>query len=69
MIGLFRTELIKKAGPWRSVEQVDIATLEYVEWFNHRRLFEACGDIPPAELDTAHYRQRAALIEAGHPAA
>ena len=45
--------------------QVEIATLEYVDWFN-RRLFEACGDIPPAELEAAHYRQAAALTEAGH---
>ena len=64
--GLFNTELIKPRGPWRTVEQVEIATLEYVDWFNHRRLFEACGEIPPAELDTTHYRQHAALIEAGY---
>jgi putative transposase len=66
VIGLFKTELIKPGGPWRTVEQVEIATLEYVDWFNHRRLFEACGDIPPAELEAAHYRQAAALAEAGH---
>ena len=65
-IGLFKTELIKPRGPWRTVEQVEIATLEYVDWFNHRRLFEACGDIPPAELEQAHYRQHAALTEDGH---
>jgi putative transposase len=66
VIGLFKTELIKPRGPWRTVEQVEIATLEYIDWFNHRRLFKACGDIPPAELETAHYRQRVALTEAGH---
>jgi putative transposase len=66
VIGLFKTELIKPRGPWRTVEQVEIATLEYVDWFNHRRLFQACGDIPPAELEAAHYRQQAALAEAGH---
>ena len=65
VIGLFKTELIKPRGPWRSVEQVEIATLEYVDWYNHRRLFEACGDIPPAELEQAHYRQHAALVEVG----
>jgi putative transposase len=65
VIGLFKTELIKPRGPWRSVEQVEIATLEYVDWFKHRRLYEACGDIPPAELEAAHYRQHAALAEAG----
>ncbi len=67
VIGLFKTELVKPRGPWRTVEQVEIATLEYVDWFNHRRLFEACGDIPPAELEAAYYLQAAALTEAGHP--
>jgi putative transposase len=66
VIGLFKTELIKPRGPWRTVEQVEIATLEYVDWFNHRSLFSTCGDIPPAELEAAHYRQQAALTEAGH---
>ncbi|GAA1311954.1 hypothetical protein GCM10009610_30260 [Pseudonocardia xinjiangensis] len=53
MIGLFKTELIKPGGPWKTVEQVEIATLEYIDWFNHRRLFETCGDIPPVELEAA----------------
>ncbi len=66
VIGLFKTELIKPRGPWRTAEQVEIATLEYVDWFNHRRLYEACGDIPPAELEAAYYSQNTALIEAGH---
>jgi putative transposase len=61
----FKTELIKPRGPWRTAEQVEIATLEYVDWFNHRRLYEACGDIPPAELETAYYSQNPALAEAG----
>jgi putative transposase len=65
VIGLFKTELIKPRGPWRTAEQVELATLEYVDWFNHRRLYEACGDIPPAELETTYYRQNAALTEAG----
>jgi putative transposase len=66
--GLFKTELIKPRGPWRTAEQVEIATLEYVDWYNHRRLYEACGDIPPAELEAAYYSQNAALAEAGHSA-
>jgi putative transposase len=66
VIGLFNTELIKPRGPWRTVEQVEIATLEYVDWFNHRRLFESCGDLPPVELEAAYYRQQAVLAEAGH---
>jgi putative transposase len=65
VIGLFKTELIKPRGPWRTAEQVELATLEYVDWFNQRRLYEACGDIPPAELEAAYYRQNAALTEAG----
>ncbi len=65
VIGLFKTELIKPRGPWRTAEQVELATLD-VDWFNHRRLYGACGDIPPAELQAAYYRQNAALTEAGH---
>jgi putative transposase len=64
-IGLFKTELIKPRGPRRTAEQVEIATLEYVDWFNHRRPYEACGDIPPAELETAYYRHNTALAEVG----
>jgi putative transposase len=56
VIGLYKTELIKPRGPWRTVEQVELATLDYVDWFNHRRMYEACGDIPPAELEDVHYR-------------
>jgi putative transposase len=58
VIGLYKTELIKPRRPWKTVEDVEIATLEYVDWFNHRRLYEACGDIPPAELEAAYYRQQ-----------
>jgi transposase InsO family protein len=65
VIGLFKTELIKPRRPWRTAEQVEIATLEYVDWFNHRRLYEACGDIPPAELEAAYYSHNTSLTEAG----
>ena len=64
IIGLFKTEMVKPRGPWRTPEQLEIATLEYVDWFNHRRLFQACGDIPPAQLELAFYAQRADLTEA-----
>ena len=64
-IGLFKTELFKPRGPWRTAEQVEIALLEWVDWYNHRRLHEHCGDIPPAELEAAHYRHTADLAEAG----
>jgi putative transposase len=64
VIGLFKTELIKPRGPWRTTEQVEIATLDYVDWFNNRRLYETCGDIPPAELEAAYYRHNSDLAEA-----
>jgi putative transposase len=49
--GLYTTELIKKHGPWKTLEDVEFATLEWVDWFNHRRLLGSIGDIPPAELE------------------
>jgi putative transposase len=55
--GLYKTELIKPRKPWRSIEEVELATAEWVHWFNHSRLFEYCGDIPPIELETAYYAQ------------
>jgi len=64
VIGLFKTELIQPRGPWRTAGQVELATLDYVDWFNQRRLFEACGDIPPAELEQHYYRQNTGLAEA-----
>jgi putative transposase len=64
VIGLYKTELIKPNAPWRTCEQVEIATLNYVDWFNNRRLYETCGDIPPAELEAAYYRQNSSLAEA-----
>jgi putative transposase len=62
-IGLFKTELIKQRGPWRSLDQVEIATLEWVDWFNNRRLHTACADLTPAEFEQVHYRQHPALAE------
>ncbi len=56
VIGLFKTELIRRQGPWRGPDAVEIATLEWVDWFNNRRLFEALGNIPPAEAEANHYR-------------
>ena len=68
LIGLYKTELIRRRGPWRGLDDVELATLEYVDWFNHRRLHSACGDIPPVEFEDHYYRQIAGLIE-GIPAA
>jgi len=53
--GLYKTELIKPQGPWKTLDDVEYATAEWVDWFNHRRLYEYCGDIPPAELEAAYY--------------
>ena len=55
--GLYKTELIKPRRPWKTVEDVEYGTAEWVDWFNHRRLYEYCGDNPPAELEAAHYAQ------------
>lgn len=49
VIGLFKTEVIRRRGPWRSLEDVEFATLEWVAWFNHRRLLEPIGYVPPVE--------------------
>ncbi len=55
--GLYKTELIYRRRTWQSFDEVEIATLEWVDWFNHRRLHSACGDIPPVEFEREHYRQ------------
>ena len=65
VIGLFKTELIRRLGPWRTVEHVEAATLDWVDWFNHHRLLEVNGDLPPIELEQAHYRHTAGLTETG----
>jgi len=65
VIGLFKTELIRRRGPWRTVEHVEAATLHWVDWFNRHRLLEVNGDLPPIELEHAHYRQTTDLTEAG----
>jgi len=57
IIGLYKTELIRQRSPWRNIDDVEYATLEWVDWFNHRRLFEPIGDVPPAEFETAYYQQ------------
>jgi putative transposase len=55
VIGLFKTEVIHRRGPWRSFEAVEFATLEWVDWYNNRRLLESIGSIPPAEAEAAYY--------------
>lgn len=57
IIGLFKAEVIRPRGPWKGVEDVEYATLEWVDWFNHRRRLEPIGNIPPAEFEMNYYRQ------------
>ena len=59
--GLFKAEVIHRRGPWRSFEVVEYATLEWVDWFNHRRLLEPIGNIPPAEAEAAYYAELEAV--------
>jgi putative transposase len=54
--GLFKTELIRRRGPWRSLEHVELATGEWVDWWNHARLHSALGDVPPAEYEAAYHQ-------------
>ena len=55
--GLYKTEVIRRRGPWRSFEAVEFATLEWVDWFNNRRLLEPIGNLPPAEAEARFYAQ------------
>jgi len=58
LIGLYKTEVIRRRGPWRNLEAVEFATLAWVDWFNNRRLLEPIGNIPPAELEQMYYRSQ-----------
>jgi transposase InsO family protein len=55
--GLYKAELIHRRPPWQTWEAVELATLEWVSWFNHSRLLEPIGYIPPAEAEANYYRQ------------
>jgi transposase InsO family protein len=63
VIGLFKTEVIRRRGPWRSLEDVEFATLEWVWWFNYHRLLEPIGHIPPVEHEEAYYRRHEGQAE------
>jgi transposase InsO family protein len=66
IIGLFKTEVIQRKGPWRHLENVEFATLTWVDWFNTRRLLEPIGYVPPAEYEAEYYAQLEAE-SIGHP--
>jgi putative transposase len=57
IIGLYKTELIRRRGPWKGLDRVEYATLEWVDWFNHRRLLEPIGHVPPAEFEATHHHR------------
>jgi putative transposase len=60
VIGLYKTEVIRRRGPWHHLEAVEFATLEWVDWFNNRRLLEPIGNIPPAEYEEVYYQSQEA---------
>jgi transposase InsO family protein len=64
VIGLYKTEVIWRRGPWRHAEQVEFATLEWVDWFNNRRLLEPIGNIPPVEYEETYYETEGARADA-----
>ena len=55
--GLYKTEVIRHRGPWKNIDEVEYATLDWVDWFNHRRILEPIGNIPPAEYELMYYQQ------------
>jgi putative transposase len=63
IIGLYKTEVIRRRGPWRNIDGVEYATLEWVDWFNNRRLLEPIGYVPPAEYEAAYYRSEQSPAE------
>ena len=67
--GLYKAELIHRRAPWKTREAVELATLEWVSWFNHHRLLEPIGYIPPAEAEANYWKLQQALHSGGPPAA
>ncbi len=62
--GLYKTEVIRHEGPWKSLEAVEFATLTWVDWFNNRRLLGPIGNLPPAEFEEAYYRNQTGQAKA-----
>ena len=62
--GLYKTEVIRRKGPWRNIDAVEYATLSWVDWFNNRRLLEPIGYVPPAEFEKEYYRSQTNQAEA-----
>ena len=62
---LFKAELVRNKGPWKNIDDLEIAVAEYIDWFNHRRLHAEIGTIPPVEHENNHYRQHPAPAPTG----
>jgi putative transposase len=59
VIGLYKTELVRCKGPWKTIDELEIATLEWVDWYNHRRLHSSIGNVPPVEYEDLYYTRSA----------
>ncbi len=57
VIGLYKTELVSRHGPWRNLEHLELSTLDWMDWYNQRRLHSWCGNIPPASTKPSYYNQ------------
>ena len=62
---LFKAELVRNKGPWKNIDDLEIAVAEYIDWFNHRRLHGEIGLVPPAEHEDTHYRHNPAPTPVG----
>jgi transposase InsO family protein len=62
---LFKTELIRRRGPWKGIDDVEYSTLDWVDWFNHRRVLEPIGHVPPVEFEDAYHRKEDHSYAAG----
>jgi len=64
VMGLYKTELIRRRGPWRTAEQVELATAEWVDWWNRRRLHSAASNLPPTEFERLYHDRQATAVVA-----
>lgn len=62
--GLYKAEVIRHKGPWKNIDDVELATLTWVDGFNNRRIMESIGNVPPAEKEQVHYQQQASQAQA-----
>lgn len=60
--GLYKTELVYRRGPWRTFEELELATLKWVDWYNNRRIHSGCGNMPPVEYERSYYAQQCGKV-------